>query len=81
MEKKHYNMSGYLFLFLLLIVNLITILLTSFGLAMDAFAVSVCSGLTIKKVQFRDALLIATFFWRFSGFNAHYWLVFWFNIS
>jgi len=68
-------MSGYLFLFLLLIVNLITILLTSFGLAMDAFAVSVCSGLTIKKVQFRDALLIATFF---GGFQVLMPIIGWF---
>ncbi|MGY6528351.1 MAG: manganese efflux pump MntP [Cyanobacterium sp.] len=49
-------------------MTLITILLTSFGLAMDAFAVSVCSGLTIKKVQFKDALLIATFFGSFQVF-------------
>ncbi len=35
---------------------------------MDAFAVSVCSGLTIKKVHFKDALLIATFFGGFQIF-------------
>ncbi len=49
-------------------MNLITIFLTSIGLAMDAFAVAVCSGLTIKKIQFKDALLIATFFGGFQIF-------------
>lgn len=56
-------------------MNLITVILTSFGLAMDAFAVSICSGLTIKKVQFKDALLIATFF---GGFQVLMPIVGWF---
>lgn len=43
-------------------MNTITILLTSFGLAMDCFAVSICSGLKIKKIHWQDALLIAVFF-------------------
>lgn len=41
---------------------LISILLIAFGLAMDAFAVSITSGITIKRVKVRQALLVATFF-------------------
>ena len=43
-------------------MNLLTILLTSFGLAMDAFVVSVGSGITIKQVTFKDAFMISFFF-------------------
>ncbi len=43
-------------------MSLFTILLTSFGLAMDAFAVSVGSGITIKKVTLKDAFIISVFF-------------------
>lgn len=43
-------------------MDLITIFLTSFGLAMDAFAVSVGSGISLKKVSIKDAVIIATFF-------------------
>ncbi len=43
-------------------MSFLTIVLTSFGLAMDAFAVSVGSGITLKKATIKDALLIALFF-------------------
>ncbi|WP_373478702.1 manganese efflux pump MntP family protein [Geminocystis sp.] len=43
-------------------MNLITIFLTSIGLAMDAFAVSIGGGISIKKVTLKDYLIIATFF-------------------
>lgn len=43
-------------------MNLITIFLTSVGLAMDAFAVSISGGISIKKVTLKDSLIIATFF-------------------
>ena len=43
-------------------MSLITILLTSFGLAMDAFVVSLGSGISIKKVTWKDALIISLFF-------------------
>lgn len=43
-------------------MSLITILLTSFGLAMDAFVVSLGSGISIKKVTFKDAFIISLFF-------------------
>lgn len=49
-------------------MNTLTIILTSFGLAMDAFAVSVGGGISLKKVTFKDAFIIATFFGSFQFF-------------
>lgn len=43
-------------------MNLITIFLTSVGLAMDAFAVSIGGGISLKKITLKDYLIIATFF-------------------
>ena len=40
----------------------LTIFLTGVGLAMDAFAVSICKGLTMKKVTVKNAVIIAAFF-------------------
>ncbi len=45
----------------------ISIILIAFGLAMDAFAVSVASGFIIKKLKFRQAFKIA---FSFGGFQA-----------
>ena len=38
------------------------ILLISVGLAMDAFAVSVCKGLAMKKMEFKKAVIIGVWF-------------------
>ncbi|WP_254567884.1 manganese efflux pump MntP family protein [Oscillatoria sp. HE19RPO] len=46
----------------------ITTLLISLGLAMDAFAVAIGSGIALKKVKLHDALLVATFFGGFQLF-------------
>jgi len=43
-------------------LNLIEISIIALGLAMDAFAVSIISGLTINSPRIRDALRIAVFF-------------------
>ena len=43
------------------------LLLTSIGLAMDAFAVSICKGLKMKRVNKAHALIIGLFF---GGFQA-----------
>ena len=42
-------------------------LLTGIGLAMDAFAVSICKGLTMRKVNKKQAVVIGLFF---GGFQA-----------
>lgn len=38
------------------------ILLISIGLAMDAFAVSICKGLSMKKMNWKNAVIIALYF-------------------
>ncbi len=48
-------------------MDLITIIVIAFGLAMDAFAVSVASGFTIKKLKIGHALRIAVFFGAFQA--------------
>lgn len=48
-------------------MNTITIIIIAFGLAMDAFAVSISRGLTIKHLQIRNAFKIALFFGAFQG--------------
>lgn len=46
---------------------LMTVIFIAIGLAMDAFAVSITSGLTIKHLKLRHAFVIATFFGGFQG--------------
>lgn len=47
---------------------LIEIFLIGVGLSMDAFAVSICKGLTMKKVKKKDVFIIALFFGGFQAF-------------
>ena len=49
-------------------MSFVTIFLISLGLAMDAFAVAIGSGVALKKVKLHDALLVATFFGGFQLF-------------
>jgi putative Mn2+ efflux pump MntP len=48
-------------------VNYVEIALIGVGLSMDAFAVAICKGLGMKRVNMRHALVIALFF---GGFQA-----------
>lgn len=48
-------------------LSIIEVFLIGIGLAMDAFAVAVCKGLSMKKVNHGHALLIGIFF---GGFQA-----------
>lgn len=43
-------------------MDIITTVLIAFGLAADAFAVSITSGIKIKRLRIKNALMIATFF-------------------
>lgn len=43
-------------------MDILTLILTSAGLAMDAFSVSVSSGIFLKKIKFKNALKIGLFF-------------------
>ncbi|MGB2770043.1 MAG: manganese efflux pump MntP family protein [Candidatus Zixiibacteriota bacterium] len=48
-------------------MHLVTITFLAFGLAMDAFAVSISSGITIKNPRIEQALKIAIFFGAFQA--------------
>lgn len=48
-------------------MGIIEIILTAIGLSMDALAVSVCKGLSMKKLSLKNAFIIALFF---GGFQA-----------
>lgn len=43
-------------------MGIIELFLIAVGLAMDAFAVSICKGLNMKKINYRNAGIIALFF-------------------
>ena len=45
----------------------IELILLSIGLAMDAFAVAICKGLNMRKMNYKNALILALFF---GGFQA-----------
>lgn len=43
-------------------MNFLEIICLSIGLAMDAFAVSICKGLSMKKMSFKKAIIIGLYF-------------------
>ena len=55
-------------------MNLVDILLLGVGLSMDAFAVAICKGLAMRKVNKKQMLVIALFF---GGFQALMPLIGW----
>jgi putative Mn2+ efflux pump MntP len=55
-------------------VGLLELFLTGVGLSMDAFAVAICKGLSMKRVDYRASLIIALFF---GGFQALMPLIGW----
>lgn len=48
-------------------MGLIEIILISISLAMDAFAVSICKGLSMKKMDWKKAIIIGLYFGIFQG--------------
>ncbi len=48
-------------------MSLFTLFITAVGLSMDAFAVSICKGLAMKKLSWKKALVIGLWF---GGFQA-----------
>ena len=48
-------------------MGILEIILVSIGLAMDAFAVSVCKGLSMKKMEWKKAAIIGIWFGFFQG--------------
>ena len=43
-------------------MNILGIMILSIGVAMDAFAVSVCKGLSMKKMEWKKALIVGWYF-------------------
>ena len=43
-------------------MGIIEIILLSIGLGMDAFAVSVCKGISIKKMDYKKSIIIGLYF-------------------
>ena len=50
-----------------MIQSLILAVSYGFGLAMDAFAVAICKGLSMKQINYRHSLIIAFFFGAFQA--------------
>ena len=48
-------------------MGLFELLLLAVGLAMDAFAVSICKGLAVKKITLKEYLLCGIWFGAFQG--------------
>ena len=48
-------------------MGLIEVIILAVGLAMDAFAVSICKGLAMKKATFKNALICGIWFGGFQG--------------
>lgn len=48
-------------------MSLWVLFITAIGLSMDAFAVSICKGLAVKKVKFKYAIIVGLYF---GGFQA-----------
>lgn len=48
-------------------MGLVEIILIAISLAMDAFAVSICKGLSMKKMDWKKAIIIGLYFGLFQG--------------
>lgn len=48
-------------------MGIVELVLVAIGLSMDAFAVAICKGLGMKKLNVKDAAIIALFFGGFQG--------------
>ncbi len=43
-------------------MGIVELIAVALGLSMDAFAVAICKGLCMKRLRWRQALVIAAFF-------------------
>ena len=51
-------------------MGLTELLITAIGLSMDAFAVALCKGLCMKKINYHHSVIIGIFFGGIPGRNA-----------
>lgn len=65
--KIHVNYNYFIIHKRGLIMDLLTLLLLAVGLSMDAFAVSICKGLAMKKLSAKHMIIVGTWF---GGFQA-----------
>lgn len=49
-------------------MGLAELIILSIGLAMDAFAVSICKGLSMKKMKWKNAVIVGGYFGFFQAF-------------
>ena len=52
-------------------MDLLTLLTLAVGLAMDAFAVSICKGLAMREKVLKKGIIVGLWFWRISGTDAN----------
>lgn len=57
-------------------MSIIEIALIGIALAMDAFAVSICKGLAMSKMNYKKTIIFCFILWCFSSINATTWLFF-----
>lgn len=48
-------------------MDTLTLITCAIGLAMDAFAVSICKGLALKEIKCKDQIIVGTWFGGFQG--------------
>ncbi len=62
-------------------MSLFTLILISISLAMDAFAVSISAGLSQKKIQLKQAILLASVFGIFQAVMPLVWWAGWLSLE
>lgn len=58
-------------------MNIVALIALSFGMSMDAFAVSISRGASLPKSSLAQALKIGLGVWFDGSDNATHWLFFW----
>lgn len=48
-------------------MNFLSLFILALGLSMDAFAVAICKGLALKKINFKNAAIVGLWFGGFQG--------------
>lgn len=58
-------------------MSLLSIIVIAIGLSMDAFAVAITWGIVLKNVKFKNAFMIAFYFWFFQFLMPIIWWLAW----
>ncbi len=62
-------------------MSLFELFIIAIGLSMDAFAVAICKGLSLNKINIKKSRNNRTVFWNISSDNALNWIFSWSRIS